>query len=253
MRGVAAGAIGLALWLSTGVRADDVPKARALVDRAIRALGGEANLRKAPAVSWKGKGIIYFLPPQGNPYTSEMVIQWPNRRRLEAHTELGTQKMNLLIVLNGDEGWTQFGNGSIAPMGKTDLRDQKEELYADYLATVLPLTDPAFKLTAVGSKTIDGRPAEGVKVSRQGHHDVTLYFDKQTGLPLMRTSHYRYRDPRGLHEGEQDTYFADFVETDGVKYPRKFTIKRAGKVFVQQNVLELKPLARVDAKEFAEP
>src|SRR5258706_9762575 len=53
-------AFGLAVCLSTGARADD---ANAVIDKAIKALGGEEQLAKVKAAAWKSKGTITF---QGN-------------------------------------------------------------------------------------------------------------------------------------------------------------------------------------------
>ena len=51
------------------------------------------------------------------------------------------------------------------------------------LRLLAPLVkDPGFKLDTVPDKDVDGKPAAGVKVVRDGKPTITLYFDKGTGL-----------------------------------------------------------------------
>ncbi|TMQ33295.1 MAG: hypothetical protein E6K70_13850, partial [Planctomycetota bacterium] len=50
----------VASGLSGSARADDAKDPQAILDKAIKALGGEEKLSKVKAASWKGKGTINF-------------------------------------------------------------------------------------------------------------------------------------------------------------------------------------------------
>ena len=80
---------------------------------------------------------------------------------------------------------------ALRTMGVDDLARQPLRLLSGgqqqriYLSQVLPLTDKTYPLTGAGEAKVNDRPAVGVKVTARGHRDVTLYFDKESGLLLV--------------------------------------------------------------------
>src|SRR5262245_6504330 len=105
--------------LGTPARGDEAG-AQAVLDKAIKALGGEAKLAKAGAYLRKGKGSITI---QGNTsdITSESTIQGLDRYRNEFEGEFNGNKVKGVVILNGDKAWRKFG-------------DNKSELNADAAA-----------------------------------------------------------------------------------------------------------------------
>src|SRR5205807_2708706 len=67
--------------------------ARAIVNKAIQAAGGEKKLAKHNAVTMKEKGTYYGMG-EGLPYTGNYSFQWPNQFRMEIEGVF-------LIVVNG--------------------------------------------------------------------------------------------------------------------------------------------------------
>src|SRR5438046_3585135 len=51
----------LLLAVTSLMRADDANQARAVIDKAIRASGGEAKLSKFKAATWKAKGTLSMM------------------------------------------------------------------------------------------------------------------------------------------------------------------------------------------------
>src|SRR4051794_26575345 len=154
-------------------RSEEKAGPRAIIDKAIQAAGGEAKLARFKAHTWTEKGTYYGMG-DGLPYTGRYAVQYPDRFSMEIE---GFFKM----VLDGDHGWVKSG-GDTMEMTKEQLAEHQENHYGGYVTTLLPLKDKAFTLTALPDEKVDGRPAAGVKVSHKGHRDVSLYFDKQTGL-----------------------------------------------------------------------
>src|SRR5262249_39474359 len=118
-------------------------------------------------------------------FSGEFATHGPNRQKIVIEADAGGQKVRFVPVLNGDKGWIKI-NDDTMDLEKEDLAEVKEEAYAGWVTTLLPLRDRAFTLAPVGEVNIDKRPAQGVKVSSKGHRDVNLYFDKETGL-LVKT------------------------------------------------------------------
>src|SRR5262245_41211505 len=171
---------GWVLAATSTARSDDGAAARALVDKAVQAHGGQATLDKLPAATIKFTGTFHGMG-QAIPFTGEITTLGADRNRMEIVAEAGGQKFRVVNVLDRDKAWTRMGDNTKA-LDKEDLAEVQEVAYAAWVATLAPLKDKAFTLTTVGEIEIEKKPALGVKVSRKGHRDVDLYFDKETGF-----------------------------------------------------------------------
>ena len=143
-------ATGLILAVGGRCWADDKEEARATIDRAIKATGGEGKLVKLKAMTWKEKGTFYGMG-DGVAYTGNYAIQLPNQFRMEIENVF-------IIVVDGDKGWTQMG-GNTTEMTKDQLAEQKESMYASSVRHLTPLTDKAFTLTPLRMLRCHVRPA----------------------------------------------------------------------------------------------
>ena len=91
------------LFAAAGLaRADDQAESKALIDKAIKAAGGEAKLAKFQAMVWKGKGKYH---PDNVAFTGTWSYQAPNRMHSEIQFEGVDQK--IITVLDGDKGWNK--------------------------------------------------------------------------------------------------------------------------------------------------
>ena len=240
-------ALGLAICLLFQVvshaPADDKADARVIIDRAIMAQGGAAKLSKLSAHSWSEKGT-YYGQGKGQPYTGKFAVQLPSQFRMEIEGLF-------TIVVDGDKGWVKAG-GETKEMTKEQLTAQKENMYGGWVTTLLPLQDKAFTLTPLAEIKIDNRPAVGVKVAHKDHGDVTLYFDKGTGLPAKSVQSGRSEEQQGKRV-QHERYYADFREIKGIKIPMKIVLKQDGKIFVESEMVDVQLAEKLDAKVFAKP
>jgi outer membrane lipoprotein-sorting protein len=244
MRSAFAGFLIVGLWaLVSGVRADEASDARAIVDKAVQATGGAETLKKFKGLTWKEKGT-YYGQGKGQEYTGEYALEWPSRFRMDI-------KGVFTIVVDGDKGWIKAA-GETKEMPKEHLAAHKENLAADYATRLFPLQTKAYTLAPLPEIKIDGKPALGVKASRKGFGDVSLYFDKESGL-LAKMEYTAHSPEEKGKEVKQESVFSDYKEVDGMKVPRKFVMKRDGKVYVEAELLEPKPAEKVDAKLFEKP
>src|SRR5262245_2214954 len=165
----------------------DESAARALVDRAIEAQGGEANLAKFQAVTLKGKGKFYGTSDDGVPFTGEWATQGETHTRMRLEFTAMGQTFKYAKVISGDKGWIKLNDDNAQPMSKEVLAEEREQLHGSWVATLLPLKGKEFKLSPLGEVKVGDRPAVGVRVSRQGRRDVSLYFDQKSHL-LVKTA-----------------------------------------------------------------
>jgi hypothetical protein len=229
-------------------RADDQAAVNSVVDKAIKASGGEGKLAKYKAAMWKGKGKINVGGVEID-FAVEAAVQPPKESRVKSEGEFSGTKFERLQVVNGDKGWINL-SGNTEDMPEDQLTAAKEDLYAGWVATLVPLKDAAFKLAPLPEIKVGNRPAAGVKVSHQRHKDINLYFDKEKGL-LVKVQR-RVKDMMG-QEVEQETFYTDYKEHNGIQHPSKQKTKRDGSDFLQIEITEYKPVEQLDASLFAKP
>lgn len=229
-------------------RADDKDP-KAILDKAIKAVGGEEKLRKAEAISWKTKGTITFNGNEMEVKTHATARGLDHYRR-ESEIDANGEPRTFMIVLSGDKGWRKFGDEPQA-LEDDGLANQKRSAYLEILpVTLVALKGKDFKLESAAEETVDGKPAAGIKVTGPDQKDFTLYFDKESGLPVKLVAQVA-----GFQGGEhkQETTYKDYKDFDGIKKATKVESKRDGEDFAKSEVTEFKVLDKVDDKAFSEP
>jgi hypothetical protein len=242
-------AVGAVVGVSAPVRADDAADARAIVEKGVKAQGGQEKLAKFNAHIIKFKGNFHGMG-QAIPMTGEITSQGKDRVKLDAEVEAGGMKFRIVNVIAGDKGWNKVGD-MLMELDKDQMGEAKHQAYSGWVATLAPLVAKEFKLSTIGEMEIEGKPALGVKVKREGHRDMDLYFDKASGL-LVKFEH-RVKDEGSGQEVTEEFFASDYKEVEGTKQSMKFTVKRDGKLFIEGELSEYQLLEKVDDSVFAKP
>jgi hypothetical protein len=217
-------------------RGADQADPKALVDKAIKALGGEEKLAKCKAFTTKGKGTIY--EPGEIAMTEETSWQPPSQYRADMEINADNAKLKLVYVFNGDKAWIKTGERT------AEMPKELREAFTDYFYALrlgvnpVELKGEGVKLAPLGEIKIGERPAVGVQVTRKSHKDVNLYFDKETGLSAKAeiTTRNVFEDGEVLHE----FFFSDFKEFDGLKVYTKLLWNKDGKKYMERELMEFK-------------
>jgi hypothetical protein len=229
-------------------RASD-DKAKAIVDKAVNALGGEEKLNSIKAFTWKGKGKVNFMGNESD-FTVDTAAEGLDHYRRAIDGEFGGQSVKVVTVLNGDKGWRKIGDES-GPLEADRLANEKRVLYlVEAAINLAPLRDKNFKLEAAGEEKVDDKPALVLKVTGPDGKDFKMYFDKESGLPVKQSA--RVLDFGGNEVAEETTY-ADYKDVDGLKKAMKVQVKRDGEKFIDQEILEFKVVDKLDPKMFEQP
>ena len=233
---------------TNATRADDKDP-KAILDKAIKAVGGEEKLKKAEAISWKSKGTITFNG-NDNEITSHAIARGLDHWRQDSEGEFNGETRKFVIVLAGDKGWRKFGDDPMA-MDEQGVANQKRNCYLQVLpVTLVALKGKDFKLEAAGEESVDGKPALGIKVTGPDQKEFTLFFDRDGGLPVKLVA--RVAGFQG-NEFTQETTYKDYKDFDGIKKATKVESKRDGEDFMKAEISEFKVLDKVDANAFSEP
>jgi hypothetical protein len=230
------------------VRADDKDP-MTILDKAIKALGGEEKLKKAIASSWKSKLTINFNG-NTNDFTGKSTVEGLDHYRTEVEGEFGGNPFKAVTVLNGDKGWRKFGDNPM-DLDADGLADEKRRVYLQVIpGLILPLKDKAFKLAVAAEEKVGDKPVSGVKATGPDGKDFTLFFDKESGLPVKLVA--KVIGFQGDEYTEETTY-KDYKDFNGIKKATKAESKRDGEDFITAEMTDFKVLDKVDPKTFSQP
>jgi hypothetical protein len=244
------GAACLACFIASAgraARADD-KDATAILDRAIKALGGEEKLSKASTLSWKSKGTI-TIQGNDNAFTGMITMQGLDHSRVEFEGKFGENDVKGVTVLAGDKGWRKFGDME-HDMDAGEIANEKRTIYLQVIPiTVYPVKGKGFKTELAGEEKVNEKPAAVVKVTGPDGKDFKLYFDKENGLPVRLVA-----TVVGFQgEFTQDTTYREFKDFGGIKRATKIESKADGEKFVDVEVTEFKVLDKADPETFTQP
>lgn len=228
--------------------ADGAGTAKAILDEAIKAHGGPKKLARTELMVRRAKGTMSFAG-QDVPFLDELVLQLPERWRWTLDAGSAGQKTRLVFVVNGEHGWQSSG-GAVLDIGKEKLADLHDEAYVIWLSTLLPfVNDSGFSLTLLADATVEGRPAAAVLVAHKGRPDLTLYFDKQSGL-LVKIA--RRAKEMGLAFDKEYVYSVP-KSFEGVQLPTRYAELANGKKLVDVAEISYTFPGSVAASTFARP
>ncbi len=245
---VAALVIGFMACQGNPARADE-KEAQAVIDKAIKAAGGEDKLAKARVLTWKVKGTITFNGNEGQ-LTGQTTAEGLDHYRAEFDADLNGNTVKGVVVLNGDKGWRKNGEETME-LDADSLANEKRSAYLQIATALLvPLKGKGFKLESAADEKVGDKPASVVKVTGPDGKDFTLSFDKVSGLPVKLVAKLI-----GFEGSEitQESKYSDYKDFDGIKKATKVESKRDGERFINGEVVEFKILDKADPDAFTEP
>jgi hypothetical protein len=238
----------LALSFACRAGAADDKNAQAILDRAIKALGGQEKLSQAKTITWTTTSKL----KGGIDATATIIAQGLDRYRVASWRESNSAKITAVMVLAKDKGWRQVGDNGAVELRENDLVTQKRMAYLQVVPiTLVPLKGKGFKVEAAGEKKVGDKPAVGLKVTPPDGKDFTLFFDKASGLPVRLVAKLV-----GV-TGEEHTLevnYADYKAFAGIQKATTVVWKRDGETSQSEwHITEFKVLHQVDPKTFEEP
>jgi outer membrane lipoprotein-sorting protein len=239
----------LALF-SPSVRADDAADAKAIVAKAIKAIGAKID-DKPVMMTWKDKGTFTGGGIK-MPYTGDWAYQGPDKYRFDISGDFNGMKIDFLVVVNGTKAW-ESSMGKSQEITGEKLAQTLAEVYQFHVLSLLPLlTDKEFKLTTAGEKDVIAKKAAVVKVMRDKRPTITLYFDKESGL-LVKNELMVKDEFQNWKEVLDEGYYEDYKDVGGRKVFTKMRVVRDGKPMIDSTLSDQKTPEKIDAKLFEKP
>jgi hypothetical protein len=248
---LATGALGALLVLAAFGRSGEDKDLRAIIDKAIAAHGGEANLARFPARTLKGTGKYYGMG-EAIEYNVE-IASHDQKFRFGMDLKVMNFDLKVVVVVNGKKGWEKV-NDDVKEIAADELAEHKEQIHSEAVVSLLPLKkDKSYQLSLIGEVKVGDQPAVGVRVTKKGHRDVSLYFDKAKGHLVK--SEYLIKDIKGGGDKEmlQTNLYYDYKEFQGTRHPTRLITERDGKKFSDTQLTELQLLEELDNSTFDQP
>jgi hypothetical protein len=220
-----------------------------LLDRAIRAQGGNAKLSQAQGATFHIKGTI---GPEGNTFTlsGDIAAQAVDQVRCLLTFSFNPGLMATLTITPR----TVWEKGKIEAR---EIGNPEQAIIRDIFRTIrlsqnlTLLRGKDVTLSHLGESRIYNRGAVGLKVATRGRPDVDLFFDKETALPLR--AEVRVTERGEANEVVYAFFFADYKEVDGVKCASKITVKRDNHPVAEMEFSDFKFQEKLDETLFAKP
>lgn len=192
-------------------------KARALIDQAIQALGGETWLtirdREQQGRTWS----FHAGRPNGGGGLFWSFSVFPDKERVEL-----TKERDIAEVFVGDKGYEITYKGA-HPQDKKDMEDYLRRRHYSLEAVLRKwINDPGVILLYEGNAIAAQHPCDQVTVINPQNESVTLYFDSDTHLPVKKT--FQWRDPVDRQKNLEEEIYENYRPVQGIMAP--FNVSR---------------------------
>ena len=235
--------------ITKGVAAAADAEPQEVVAKAIKALGGEDNLKKAAALAWKTTGMVTF-GDSDFAFSSEVKLQGRHQYYATFSGDFNGNRIDGVTVVNGDQAWRKFGT-NLLKLEAAELANEKRSIYLLIVPMlVLPLRDKDVQLELIGEQKFGEKTGVTLKVTGPDKKSFQLSFDKETGLPMRLLATTVGFDGQ---EFEQETTFGKYQDFHGIQRATKIRNKRDGKTFSTQDITEFVVQEQHPAETFAEP
>jgi hypothetical protein len=223
---------------------------RAIIEKAIKAQGGEALYTREPPTFYLAKGKLYTGPEPVN-YVDQLSTQANRFKRVMQVEVTRGLDLKMVWVFDGQKGWfSDFGGKTEVVTGK-DLDAMKEEVYLGHAGRLVCLRREEFELSALPETKVNGKPAVGVHVVSKGHHDINLYFDKDSGL--LAKLECQVMDVSTKQIVNEERIVLSYQMVNGIQVAKRVQVNRNGQRFAEFEFREFRFPDKFDDGIFSRP
>jgi hypothetical protein len=239
-----------AVLFAPSAQARAADEAKAIIQKAINAHGGEKVLEKYKALQSKSKGKL-DIPGVGEvEFTQEVSLMAPDKLKEALELDIGGRQIQVVTRCVGKKISIE-ADGKEVPVTdaiKKAIQTGRHVVKANRLTGLLK--DKGYTFETLGEIKVEGKAAVGVRVIAKGQPDINLYFDKTTGL-LAKTE-YRTVNPTTGKEITEERIIVEYQKKNeqGLTLPKKVLVKHDDKKHLEVEVTEIKSLEKLDDSEF---
>jgi len=195
---------------------DNARKAKAVIEQAIQALGGQTYLTIRDREQ-QGRGYSFHHgQPNGGGSVFWSFSEFPDKERVEL-----TKERDIAELYVGNKAYEITYKGP-RPIEQKDLDDYLRRRHFS-LDTILRtwVNDPAVVLLYEGMAVAAQHPSTQITLINSQNESVTLYLDNDTHLPVKKT--FSWRDPADRQKNLEEEIYENYRPVSGVMVPYNVT------------------------------
>jgi len=195
---------------------ENIRKARELIEQGIEALGGQAYLNLRNKQEQGRTYSFYHGRPSSNGVQYWRFIEYPDKERIEL-----TPQRDIAQIFVGNKGYevTYKGPREIEKKDMDDYLRRKRFSLDTILRTWV--NDPTVALFYDGGALAGNLAAQKVTLINSKNEAVSLFFDIDTRLPIMKS--YSWRDPADNEKNTEEESYNGYRVVQGVNTYFGFT------------------------------
>ena len=224
--------MGLLLALSAALTAAETMEQRGkrVIDEALAALGGEKFLSVQDRVE-DGRAYSFYRGQLTGLSRAKIYTRYlsaaPENGVAQRERQAFGKDEDYLILFTEDKGYQITYRGA-KPLEEDRLKRYLESTRRNVLYILRHrLKEPGIIFEGKGANVWQNSPVEVVDITDADNNVVTVYFSRNTKLPIYQS--YVVRDPRTKDRDEFSTIFAKYRDVgDGVQWPYHIRSERNG-------------------------
>ena len=215
---------------------DNARKAKALLDQAVDALGGQPYLTYENRTEEGRYYPLYHGRTESTGIPYRYYVEYPERDRFEVlktkdiHVLPGSidiggvkvkNKADLVLIHNGNKGYETTYKGTAA-QDKLDLQNylRRRQHSLEWVFRKW-MRDPNVALFYDGVAVVSGKVTEGVTLLNNQNDSVSVYLDQNTHYPVKIS--YSWRDPKDKQKNVEDEVYDSYKLVQGIWTPHSIT------------------------------
>ena len=191
------------------------PKAKALLDKTVQALGG-AGFLAFKSLTTSGRAFTIFDDQTAGfaPFTSAM--EYPDKR----HFSYGKKKP-VTLINNGDQGWELDKYGTIQQKPEDLRRWRLINRYSLENLLRVRIHEPGMLIQDGGTDFVDELPARVLTLVDSSQVQMKLFINNTNFMPIRIT--YRTQNATGDDWDEYADVYGDYQRFQGIQTPMHIT------------------------------
>lgn len=207
-------------------------RGRAVIDDALRALGGEKFLSMQDRVE-SGRAYSFYREELSGLSIAKIYTRYLTVAAGKSGEELGVRERQAFG--KAEESAVLFletGGFEISYRGSKAMAQDRYDRYKDstlrniFYILRQRLNEPGLTFESRGADVVDNQPVEIVDIDDAQNRLVTVYFHQSTKLPVRQI--YARRDPLTKEKIDEVSLFNRYRDAGGVQWPHQILKERNG-------------------------
>jgi len=191
------------------------PKAQAMLDKTIQALGGAAFL-SFKRLTTSGRSFSISDEKTAGFSTFESSVEYPDKR----HLSYG-KKPPVILINNGDKGW-EVDRYGVMIQKREDLRNwQLGNRYTLENLLRVRIHEPGMLVQEGGADFVDEAPVRILILVDAQQTEIKLYLHSSTSLPVR--INYHVQNPVTKDWDDHSDVYGDYQKIQGIQTPMHIT------------------------------